>query len=218
MTPPPTKLEALLCPDCRSPIVAAFASEYVSDGSVRHRWICDHCDCAFCSVVHDGFILDAAHAAGIGAARSRIRVTLADDHPIVLSGLRSLIQAQPDLELVGEASDGLFALELIKEQKPDIAVLDISMPNVSGLNVARRLSHSLPSVRFIALTLHEGQNDVEQAFDAGMRGYVLKRSAAENIDHAIRQVFDVGLYLDPGLGHSMAFKGESIRQAAARCV
>src|SRR5215470_15474383 len=118
----------------------------------------------------------------------KIRVTLADDHPIVLNGLRSLIQAQPDLELVGEASDGLLALEVIKEQKPDVAVVDISMPDLNGLSVARRITQVLPSVQIIALTLHEDRAYVKQAIDAGIRGYVLKRSAADNLVHAIRSV------------------------------
>jgi DNA-binding NarL/FixJ family response regulator len=131
----------------------------------------------------------------------KIRVTLADDHPIVLSGLRTLVQAQPDLELVGEASDGLLALEVIKEQKPDIAVLDISMPDLNGLSVARRISQILPSVQIIALTLHEDRAYVKQAFDAGIRGYVLKKSAAENLVHAIRAVFDAGLYIDPAIAY-----------------
>jgi DNA-binding NarL/FixJ family response regulator len=133
----------------------------------------------------------------------RIRVTLADDHPIVLSGLRSLIQAQSDLELVGEASDGLLALELIKEQKPDVAVVDISMPDLNGLSVARRIAQVLPSVQIIALTLHEDRAYVKQAFDAGVRGYVLKRSAADNLVHAIRSVFDAGLYVDPAIAYRM---------------
>jgi CheY-like chemotaxis protein len=195
------KLGALICPDCNCPIVAAYASEYVSNGTIQHRWLCDNCDCHFRTVVHDGAIPDAALEKAACGAHRRIRVTLADDHPIVLNGLRNLIQAQPDLELVGEASDGLLALELIKQQKPDVAILDISMPTLSGLNVARRVSHVVPSVRFIALTHHEGKDDVKEAFEVGMRGYVLKRSAAESIDRAIRQVFDAGVYLDPGVAY-----------------
>jgi DNA-binding NarL/FixJ family response regulator len=133
----------------------------------------------------------------------KIRVTLADDHPIILSGLRSLIQAQPDLELVGEATDGLLALEMIKEQKPDVAVVDISMPDLNGLKVAQRVSQFLPSIRLIALTQHEDRAYVKQALDAGIRGYVLKRSAAENLVHAIRAVFDAGLYVDPAVAYRM---------------
>jgi DNA-binding NarL/FixJ family response regulator len=133
----------------------------------------------------------------------KIRVTLADDHPIILSGLRSLIQAQVDLELVGEATDGLLALEMIKQQKPDVAVVDISMPDLNGLKVAQRVSQFLPSVRLIALTQHEDRAYVKQALDAGIRGYVLKRSAAENLVHAIRAVFDAGLYVDPAVAYRM---------------
>jgi DNA-binding NarL/FixJ family response regulator len=133
----------------------------------------------------------------------KVRVTLADDHPIVLSGLRGLIQGEPDFELVGEASDGLLALEMIKEQKPDIAVVDISMPELNGLSVAKRILQVAPSVQMIALTQHEDRAYVKQAFDAGFRGYVLKRSAADNLVHAIRAVFDAGLYVDPAVAHRM---------------
>ena len=133
----------------------------------------------------------------------KIRVTLADDHPVVLSGLRVLIQAQPDLELVGEASNGLLALEAIKEHKPDIAVIDISMPDLNGVSLARRVSQVLPDVRLLALTQHEDRAHVKQALDAGIRGYVLKQSAAENLVHAIRAVFDAGLYVDPAVAHRL---------------
>jgi DNA-binding NarL/FixJ family response regulator len=133
----------------------------------------------------------------------KVRVALADDHPIVLSGLRGIIQGEPDFELVGEAADGLLALEMIREQKPDIAVVDISMPELNGLSVAKRILQVAPSVQMIALTQHEDRAYVKQAFDAGFRGYVLKRSAADNLVHAIRAVFDAGLYVDPAVAHRM---------------
>jgi DNA-binding NarL/FixJ family response regulator len=133
----------------------------------------------------------------------KVRVALADDHPIILSGLRGLIQGEPDLELVGEASDGLLALELIREKMPDIAVVDISMPELNGLSVAKRILQVAPSVQLIALTQHEDRAYVKQAFDAGFRGYVLKRSAADNLVHAIHAVYDAGLYVDPAVAHRM---------------
>jgi len=129
------------------------------------------------------------------------RIVLADDHPIVLNGLRSLIQAEKDFELVGEASTGLAALKLIHEQKPDAAVIDITMPELNGIRLGRRLTAELPSVRLLVLTLHEDRAYLKQALDAGVRGYALKRSAAENLVQAIRAVIVGGLYIDPKIAN-----------------
>jgi DNA-binding NarL/FixJ family response regulator len=129
----------------------------------------------------------------------RSRIVLADDHPIVLSGLRNLIAAEADLDLVGEATTGLAALKVIRERQPDIAVLDISMPEINGIVLGRRLAEQMPSVRVLALTLHEDRAYLKQALDAGIRGYVLKRSAAEILVQAIRAVIIGGLYLDPAI-------------------
>jgi DNA-binding NarL/FixJ family response regulator len=141
---------------------------------------------------------------------ARIRVTLADDHPIVLAGLRNLIQAEPDLELVGEASNGLAALKLIRDTQPDVALLDISMPDLNGIVLSRRLTAECPAVRLLMLTLHEDRAYLKQAFEAGVRGYVLKRSAAENLIHAIRAVLVGGLYVDPAVADRM-FESASSR-------
>ncbi len=129
----------------------------------------------------------------------RARIVLADDHPIVLDGLRALIKAQDDLELVGEATNGLVALRIIKEQKPDLAVIDISMPELNGIALGRRLADDLPAVKLLVLTLHEDRAYLKQALDAGIRGYVLKRTAAENLAAAIRAVLSGGVYVDPAI-------------------
>lgn len=134
----------------------------------------------------------------------KTRVTLADDHPLILSGLRNLIKAEANLDLVGEATSGLAALKIIRDQLPDVAVIDISMPGLNGIAVARRLMDECPSVRIIILTLHEDQSFVKQALAAGVKGYVLKRSAAENLVEAIRIVVTVGgIYIDPSLAHGL---------------
>lgn len=129
----------------------------------------------------------------------KARIVLADDHPIVLDGLRALIKAQDDLELVGEATNGLAALRIIKEQKPDLAVIDISMPELNGIALGRCLAEELPAVKLLVLTLHEDRAYLKQALDAGIRGYVLKRTAAENLAAAIRAVLSGGLYVDPAI-------------------
>ena len=138
----------------------------------------------------------------------KTRVVLADDHPIVLAGLRNLIAAEVDLDLVGDATSGLAALKLIREKLPDIAVVDLSMPELNGIVLARRLGEECPSVRILVLTLHEDRSYVKQALAAGVRGYVLKRSAAENLVQAIRAVLVSGLYIDPAIAAHI-FAGKS---------
>ena len=129
----------------------------------------------------------------------KARIVLADDHPIMLDGLRALIKAQGDLDLVGEATNGLAALRIIKEQKPDLAVIDISMPELNGIALGRRLADELPAVKLLVLTLHEDRAYLKQALDAGVRGYVLKRTAAENLAAAICAVLSGDLYVDPAI-------------------
>ena len=129
----------------------------------------------------------------------KIRIVLADDHPIVLDGLRNLIRAESDFELVGEAASGLSALKIIREQRPDVAVLDISMPELNGIVLSRRLAGEMPALRLLILTLHEDRAYLNQALEAGVRGYVLKRSAVENLVQAIRAVLVGGLYIDPAI-------------------
>jgi DNA-binding NarL/FixJ family response regulator len=129
----------------------------------------------------------------------KTRIVLADDHPIVLDGLRNLLRAESDFELVGEAASGLAALKVIRDSKPDVAVLDISMPELNGIVLSRRLAGELPGLRILVLTLHEDRAYLNQAMEAGVRGYVLKRSAVENLVQAIRAIMTGGIYLDPAI-------------------
>jgi len=129
----------------------------------------------------------------------KIHLALADDHPIVLAGLRNLIESEADLVLVGESTSGQSALKLIRETLPDIAIVDISMPELNGIALARRLREECPGVRVIMLTLYEETSFLKQALAAGAKGYVLKRSAAENLVRAIRTVKLGEVYIDPSL-------------------
>src|SRR5689334_4975716 len=104
-----------------------------------------------------------------------------------------------NFEIVGTASNGIAALKLICEKRPDLAIIDISMPELNGVALARRLSSEAPSVRIMVLTLHEDRAFLKQALDAGVRGYLLKRSAAENLIQAVRAVVTGGLYVDPAI-------------------
>jgi DNA-binding NarL/FixJ family response regulator len=128
-----------------------------------------------------------------------IRITLTDDHPLVLAGMKALLQNVQDIEIVGEATDGRAALEIIRQTMPDIAILDISLPGISGLEVARAISTQLPQVRLLALTVHEDHAYVQPMLQAGARGYLLKRSAADELERAVRAIAGGGLYLDPAI-------------------
>ncbi|MBD2749917.1 response regulator transcription factor [Microvirga sp. BT688] len=130
---------------------------------------------------------------------TQIRVALADDHPVVLAGVRALLQEAPEIELIGEASNGVAALQLICDKRPDVAVIDISMPDLNGIDLAKRVASSCPEVKLLALTVHEDRAYVQPLLHAGARGYLLKRSAAEDLVRAIRAVAAGGVYLDPAV-------------------
>jgi DNA-binding NarL/FixJ family response regulator len=146
----------------------------------------------------------------------KTRIVLADDHPIVLDGLRNLVRAEDDFELVGEAASGFSALKLIREKRPDVAVLDISMPELNGIVLSRRLTGEMPDIRLLILTLHEDRAYLNQALEAGVRGYVLKRSAVENLVQAIRAVMVGGLYIDPAIVGRVFDGSKSNKKLAAR--
>lgn len=147
---------------------------------------------------------------------AKIRIVLADDHPIVLDGLRNLIGAEADFALVGEAASGLAALKIIRERRPDVAVLDISMPELNGITLSRRLAGEMPDVRLLVLTLHEDRAYLNQALEAGVRGYVLKRSAVENLVQAIRAVMAGGCYVDPAIADRVVDGKRPGKRAAAK--
>ena len=128
-----------------------------------------------------------------------IRIALVDDHPVVLAGIRALLLGVPDVELVSEANTGAAGLKAICECSPDIAVIDLSLPDFSGMELARRLSKRCPEVKIIALTVHEDRAYVHPVLDAGARGYLLKRSAGDELLRAIRAVNQGSLYLDPAI-------------------
>jgi DNA-binding NarL/FixJ family response regulator len=139
------------------------------------------------------------------------RIALCDDHPIVLAGLQNLIASEQDFELVGTATNGMTALRLIVDKQPDIALIDISMPELNGIALARRLADEAPTVRVMVLTVYEDRAFLKQALDAGVRGYLLKRSAAENLVQAARAVLTGGIYVDPAIADRV-FVNNSPRQ------
>ncbi|MDI1265499.1 MAG: response regulator transcription factor [bacterium] len=128
-----------------------------------------------------------------------IRIALVDDHPVVLAGIRALLRDVPEVELVGEASTGASGFKAICECLPDIAVIDLSLPDFSGMELARRLTKRCPEVKIIALTVHEDRAYVLPVLEAGAKGYLLKRSAGEELMRAIRAVNRGAVYLDPAI-------------------
>ena len=128
-----------------------------------------------------------------------LRVLMADDHPIVLAGLKALVQADPGLQIIGEARDGRTALRLALSQRPDVVVLDISMPEMNGMEVARALLAEQPECRILVLTVQEDRATLRQLLDLGVAGYLVKRSAADELLRAIRAVAAGGTYLDPSI-------------------
>ena len=126
-----------------------------------------------------------------------IRVAVADDHPVVLAGIKSLLQTAPEITIIGEATTGKAAIELIQQTLPDIAIIDISLPDISGLDIARRIAETCPAVKLLALTVHEDRAYVQLLLQAGIKGYMLKRSAAEDLVRAVRAVAAGGIFLDP---------------------
>ena len=127
-----------------------------------------------------------------------IRVLLVDDHETVRDGLRLLVDAQPDMTVVGEAGDGRAALDRLTTAKPDVVVLDLTMPGMSGLDTAKALK-SVAQVEVIALTRHDDDAYVQELIACGAAGYVLKQSPSDELLHAIRTVASGGRHFDPAL-------------------
>src|SRR5918993_2965160 len=126
-----------------------------------------------------------------------VRVLLADDHPIVREGLKRLIDAQPDMHVVGMASDGEAAWQAAMTLTPDVLVMDLSMPVLGGAEATARVRRDCPGVKVLALTVHEERVYLTQLLRAGASGYVLKRAAASELVRAIRIVAQGGTYIDP---------------------
>src|SRR5512137_1091904 len=124
-------------------------------------------------------------------------ILLADDHHIVRQGLRVLLEAQPDFQLVGEAGDGLEAVQLTERLKPDVLIIDLVMPSLNGLEATRQVSQRSPHTRVVILSMHANEAYVLEALRNGAAGYVLKDSSAADLVQAVREVVAGRRYLSP---------------------
>src|SRR6266545_4223646 len=134
---------------------------------------------------------------------SKIHVLLADDHAIVREGLKSLINSQADMQVIGEAADGLCAVSLTTELNPDVVVVDVSMPGLNGAQVTTQLRANQPDRKVLVLTVHEDKGYLRLLLEAGAAGYVLKRAAAAELIQAIRAVAAGGAYIDPAMASGL---------------
>jgi DNA-binding NarL/FixJ family response regulator len=130
---------------------------------------------------------------------SKLGIFLVDDHPIVRKGLRALVAEQVDMEVIGEAGDGRNALLQAKDLEPDVMILDITLPDLNGIQVMERIKQLCPRTKVLILTVHEASGYLRQLFQTGAAGYLLKKTAGEELAHAIRVVASGGAYLDPTL-------------------
>ena len=130
---------------------------------------------------------------------SVLRLVLADDHALVRQGMRALLSELPGVDVVGDTGDGREALQLIRDKKPDIALIDISMPGLNGLEVAARVGREQPATRVIIVSMHSDDESVRRALVAGAAGYILKNSDRHELELALRTVARGDTWLSPSL-------------------
>ena len=130
---------------------------------------------------------------------NKIRLLLADDHTILRDGIRALLDDQADIEVIGEAEDGLSTVKMVAKLKPDVVIMDIAMPMLNGLEATRQIQRDYPQVRVLILTMHENEEYIRQVLAAGALGYVLKDAAAHDLLGAIRAVYRGEAVLSPAI-------------------
>ena len=137
-------------------------------------------------------------------ANAKTRVMIADDHPVVVLGLAAIINAQPDMTVVGEASNGRQALELFEKHLPDVTLIDLRMPELGGVDAIKQIRAKHPHAIFIVLTTYQGDEDIHKALKAGAQGYLLKGMAHDDLLDAIRRVRAGVQYLPASVKETLA--------------
>ncbi len=143
-----------------------------------------------------------------------IRLVLVDDHEMVRTGLRMLLESQPDIKIAGEASNAAQALDLVDKYKPDVVVMDITLPDLSGIEATRQIKAKHPEIAVVALTIHEDEQYFFEMLQAGASGYVPKRAAPDDLISAIRAAHEDDIYIYPSLAKTLVadFLGRSRSQ------
>ncbi|MBI4682894.1 MAG: response regulator transcription factor [Nitrospirae bacterium] len=127
----------------------------------------------------------------------KTKILLVDDHKILRDGICSLVKGYDDMEVVGEAADGRTAIRLVQQLSPDVVIMDISMPDLNGIDATRKIITDYPKVKIIALSMHYDKQFISEIFKAGASGYLIKDSAFDELEHAIRIVMDGKTYINP---------------------
>lgn len=147
---------------------------------------------------------------------NKCRIFLIEDHGVVREGIKRLLERRPDMEVVGESEEGQQALEKIRESCPDVVMMDISLPGLSGIELTQRVRQICPTARVIALTVHEDEGYIREILRHGAVGYLLKRIPTEELALAVRTVADGGTYIDPRVASKVVrVIVDSTRQEAA---
>lgn len=151
----------------------------------------------------------------MGDGTTRLKILLADDHALVREGLKRLIDDQPDMQVTAEAGDGVHAVRLAQDLTPDIALVDVSMPGLNGVQATQMITAACPRVKVIALTRHDDGSFVRRLLEAGAAGYVLKQSASTELTRAIRAVAAGERYVDSAIRGASAVPPPSALAASA---
>ncbi|OGT25317.1 MAG: DNA-binding response regulator [Gammaproteobacteria bacterium RBG_16_66_13] len=147
---------------------------------------------------------------------ARIRILIADDHGVLRAGLKALFNAQPDMEVCGEAADGQEAIAVATSAAPDVVLLDLKMPGLGGAEAIGRIRAAHPGAKVLVLTMYDDESYLRKVLDAGASGYVLKRAADVELLSAIRSVHEGGIYLDPALGRAVVEGFLAVRPASGK--
>jgi two-component system, NarL family, response regulator NreC len=134
---------------------------------------------------------------------SQIKLLLVDDHEVVRTGLKMLLEGQPDIDIIGEASNGAEAIKFADQYHPEIVVMDITLPDISGIEATRQIKQMHPEIAIVALTIHEDEQYFFEMLQAGASGYVPKRAAPEDLIGAIRAIHAGEIYLYPSLAKAL---------------